>query len=174
MKTSIFSRLTIVGLTAAIAFLLILGDQIKAEERRIFRCEKPDKQDLPRTYSVYKGEKRTVLRWSGRLGGKIPQGRCEQATARIQHAYDNDTMNIITNGKMNKQPVICTAKEYRGDCTNLLITLRPEEDSLQVLSEFKKALLGESMGPILHSGGVPQIYYQIDLEQALKNAPIDP
>jgi hypothetical protein len=174
MKISIFSRLAIVGLTAAIAFLLIPGDQMKAGEKRIFICEKPNKQDFPRTYSVYKGAKRTILRWSGPLGGKNPQGRCEQATVRIQQAYDNDTMNIITNGTMNKQPVICTANEYQGDCVNLLITLRTKEDSLQVLSEFKKALLGESMGPILNSGGVPQIYYEIDLEQALKNAPIEP
>ena len=71
MKIPIFSTLTIVGLTAAIAFLLIPGDRIKAGEKRIFRCEKPKKQDFPRTYSLYEVEKRTILRWSGPLGEKI-------------------------------------------------------------------------------------------------------
>ena len=173
MKIPIFSRLTIVGLTAAIAFSLIPSSQAKALEKRSFKCEKTTKQDSPKTFTFYKGQKRTVIRWSGPLGEKNPQERCEQATVRIQQAYDNDTIKIITNGIMKKQPVICTADDYGGDCVNLLITLNPQEDSLKVLNQLKEALLGKQKGPVIHTSDTPQIYYEIDLEKAIENAPVE-
>jgi hypothetical protein len=75
---------------------------------------------------------------------------------------------------MKKQPVICTADGYGGACVNLLITLNPQEDSLKVLNQLKDALLGKQIGPIINNSGVLQIYYEIDLEQAIKNAPVEP
>jgi hypothetical protein len=172
MKSKTINRLIIAGMASAIAFSLICNHQVKALEKRRFICQ--TKQLLPRTYTLYEGQKRTLIRWTKALGEKTPQERCEQASSRFQEAYDKDALKIITNGIMNKQPVICTANDYGGDCVNLLITLNPKEDSLQVLNELKEALLGRSIGPIIHNSGVPQIYYQIDLEQAIKNAPVEP
>jgi tetratricopeptide (TPR) repeat protein len=74
---------------------------------------------------------------------------------------------------MRKQPVICTADDYGGDCVNLLITLNPQEDSLKILNQLKEALLGKQKGPVIHTSDTPQIYYEIDLEQAIKNAPVE-
>ncbi len=175
MKISIFSRLTIVGLTAAIAFSysFIPSSQVKAFEKRSFGCEKTTKQDLPKTFTFYEKQKRTLIRWAGALGGKTPQERCEQASLNLQQAYDNETLTFITNGIMKKQPVICTAADYGGDCVNLLITLKPQEDSLKVLNQLKESLLGKQKGPVIHTSDTPQIYYEIDLEQAIKNAPVE-
>jgi tetratricopeptide (TPR) repeat protein/S1-C subfamily serine protease len=175
MKTSIFTRLSIVGLTAAIAFSysFIPGSQVKALEKRSFGCEKTTKQDLPKTFTFYEKQKRTLIRWAGALGGKTPQERCEQASLNLQQAYDNETLTFITNGIMKKQPVICTADDYGGDCVNLLITLNTQEDSLKVLNQLKEALLGKQKGPVIQTSDTPQIYYEIDLEQAIKNAPVE-
>jgi hypothetical protein len=173
LKSQTINRLIIAGVVSAIALSLIPSSQVAAREKRSFSCEKVPKQGTPRTYTLYKRQKYTVIRWAGALGGKTPQERCEQASSRLQEAYDNETLNIITNGMMNKKPVICTASDYGGNCVNLLISLNPKENSLQVLNELKEALLGNSMGPIIHTSGVPQLYYQIDLEQALKNAPVE-
>jgi tetratricopeptide (TPR) repeat protein/S1-C subfamily serine protease len=175
MKISIFSRLTIVGLTAAIAFSysFIPSSQVKAFEKRSFGCEKTTKQDLPKTFTSYEQQKRILIRWAGALGGKTPQERCEQASLNLQQAYDNETLTFITNGIMRKKSVICTADDYGGDCVNLLITLNHQEDSLKVLNQLKEALLGKQKGPVIHTSDTPQIYYEIDLEKAIENAPVE-
>ena len=175
MKTSIFTRLSIVGLTAAIAFSysFIPSSQAKALEKRSFGCEKTTKQDLPKTFTSYEKQKRTLIRWAGALGGKTPQERCEQASLNLQQAYDNETLTFITNGIMRKKSVICTADDYGGDCVNLLITLNPQEDSLKILNQLKEALLGKQKGPVIHTSDTPQIYYEIDLEKAIENAPVE-
>ena len=67
MKIPIFSRLSIVGLTAAIALSFIPSSQVKALEKRSFSCEEVTKQGSPRTYTVYKGGKYTLIRWAGAL-----------------------------------------------------------------------------------------------------------
>lgn len=132
---------------------------------------------LPTTYAWTERGKIAVIRWSTDFferAGFSPQKRCELVSPRFQKAYNNETLSYLTNGTLNGEPVICTAKEKGGDCANLLLTLRPQDNSLTILEELSDVLRGRSTGPIRHRSGLPpQVYYQIDMEQFLRNAPVE-
>jgi hypothetical protein len=129
---------------------------------------------MPTTFAWADRGKIAVVRWrTEEFSGYPPQERCNEVSPRFQEAYDNGTLKMITNGTINNQPVICTATEYRGKCQTLLMTLRESDDSLQLLNSFKDILNGRSTGPILHSSGTAQVYYQVDIETFLRTAPVE-
>jgi hypothetical protein len=133
-------------------------------------------QRLPTTYAWTERGKIAIIRWSKKWGSGqnfTPQRRCEEVSPRFQEAFNNGTLNFITNGRMNDLPVICAANEDKGACQTQLITLRPEDKPLQILSQLKDILNGKSTGPIQHSSGTPQVYYQVDIETFLRTAPVE-
>ncbi|MFM2061808.1 MAG: hypothetical protein RLZZ507_1478 [Cyanobacteriota bacterium] len=130
--------------------------------------------NLPTTFAWHSKGKTALIRWeTNYFRNYSPQRRCEEVSPRFQQAYDNGTINLITNGRMNNQPVICTVREYGAACDTLLMTLRPEDNSLQVLNLFKQIFSGRQEGPVKHSSGTPQIYYKINIEEFLRNAPVE-
>ena len=175
MNRQIITKLMVTGVIASLELSLALSP-VKAQQNVYFICnqgyDKETNRRLPTTYAWYQGQKRVLIRWEKALGGKSPQERCNTVSPRLQQAYDDGTISIITNGRMNNQPVICTAREYGGDCVTLLITLRPQDNSLQVLKGIEAALWGRSIGPLRHTSD-PQVYYQIDIEKSLRNAPVE-
>lgn len=153
-------------------------NETKENQKVQFICnESFDKETgarMPTTFAWADRGKIAVVRWrTEEFSGYPPQERCNEVSPRFQEAYDNGTLKMITNGTINNQPVICTATEYRGKCQTLLMTLRPSDDSLQVLNSFKDILNGRSTGPILHSSGTAQVYYQVDIETFLRTAPVE-
>jgi Circadian oscillating protein COP23 len=129
---------------------------------------------LPTTFAWAERGKIAVVRWkTEEFAGYSPQKRCDEVSPRFQEAYDRGTLKMITNGKVNGQPVICTATEYRGKCETLLMTLRSTDDSIKILNSFKDILNGRGAGPILHNSGFPQVYYQVDIETFLRTAPVE-
>ena len=74
---------------------------------------------------------------------------------------------------MNNQPVICTTREYRGECDTLLITLRPEDDGESILFELKETLNARSLGGVVHSSYGKQYYYEVNIDRFLRTAPVD-
>ncbi|KOP24376.1 hypothetical protein AMR41_21560 [Hapalosiphon sp. MRB220] len=163
--------ITVIGLISAIP-------PSTAQSQVKFICnqsyELQSDRRFPTTFAWTSGGKRAVIRWVKSLGGHSPQNRCQDVSPRFQQAYDNGTLNLITNGKVKGQPVICTAKEYGAACETVLMTLRPEENSLKILNNLKDIFEGSrQVGPIKHSSGIPQIYYQIDIEEFLRNAPVE-
>ena len=129
---------------------------------------------LPTTFAWTARGKIAVVRWSTQFFTSYsPQTRCQQVSPRFQEAYESGTLGLITNGKMNGQSVICTAIEPEGECKNLLLTLRPQDNSLKILSQFRQIFDGEQVGPVKHSSSVPQVYYRIDIENFLNNAPVE-
>ncbi len=128
---------------------------------------------LPTTYAWYNGNKHALIRYTKNLGQYTPQRRCDEISPRFQEAYDNESLIYLTNSIMNNQPVICSAKKYAGECVTMLLTVSPGDDPIEVLNELTDALYGRRVGPIRESSGTPQIYYRIDLEEALRNAPVE-
>ena len=151
---------------------------IKAEEGVKFFCgssyeEQTNKREF--TTFILKGKgKIRFIQWVKNLGNFPPEKRCKEVSERFQTAYNNGTLGLITNGKMNGKSVICTAKNPGGKCHTLLMTLREKDDSLTILNELKDLFVySRTVGPIKHSSGKPQIYYQIDLNKFLQNAPVE-
>lgn len=157
------------------------SNPVHAQEEQVqFICansfDSESGKSLPTTFAWTTRGKIAVIRWeteefSG--AGFDSQKRCDEVSPRFQEAYDNNSLNMITNGKINNQPVICTSDESGGDCNTLLMTLRPEDNSLQVLNNLKQVLNGEQVGPVKHNADIPQVYYKVDIQNFLKTAPVE-
>lgn len=165
---------------ATISFSNLSVGEVRADSEVQFICaesfDSDSGQPLPTTFAWTPRGKIAVVRWQTEdflNAGFSPQQRCDEVSPRFQEAFDNDTLGLITNGQMDNQSVVCTSDEAGGDCNTLLMTLRPEDDSLKVLNNLRQVLNGEQVGPVKHSSDTPQIYYQVDIENFLENAPVE-
>ena len=158
--------------------LNLTWQKVHAETETKFICAAsydPEAQKRnPTTFAWTPRGKIAVVRWSTEYFLKYsPQQRCNQVSPRFHKAYHNNTLGLMTNGTMNNQPVICTAKEAGGACHTLLMTLRPEDNSLKILNHFRRLFNGEQVGPVKHNAGTPQVFYRMDIENFLKTAPVE-
>lgn len=178
MKLNLFiTLLTTTTLVTAIA-LNFTQQQVQAQTETKFICAAsydPETQKrYPTTFAWTPRGKIAVVRWqTEEFAQYSPQRRCAEVSPRFHQAYHNDTLGLMTNGKINNQPVICTAKESGGACDTLLMTLRPEDNSIKILNNFRRLFSGEQVGPVKHSTGTPQIYYRMDIEKFLHTAPVE-
>jgi hypothetical protein len=164
---------------AVVAANLSVG-QVYANDSEVkFICadsfDSESNASLPTTFAWTNRGKIAVVRWQTENfadAGFSSQQRCEAVSPRFQEAYNNNSIGLITNGTMDNQPVICTSDAPGGDCNTLLMTLRPEDDSLKVLNNLKQVLNGEQVGPVPHSAD-SQVYYQVDIENFLETAPVE-
>lgn len=154
--------------------------QAKASDEVRFICasgfDKQANQRFPTTYAWASRGKIAVVRWKYSWFNNqnlTPARRCQEVSSRFQTAYNNQSLDYITNGTVNGQAVICTAREKNGACDITLLTLRPQDDPLQILVELKEILRGRGTGPIPHNSKKPQVYYKIDIEKFLQTAPVE-
>ncbi len=131
-------------------------------------------QRIPTTYAWTERGKIAVVRWTSVLGGGwTPERRCQEVSPRFQRAYQNGSIRYLTNGTVNGQRAICTAREEGGSCQDLLLTLRPEDDAIAVLRQLNDVLKGRAAATVRQSGQEDRIYIQVDLEQFLRTAPVE-
>ncbi len=131
---------------------------------------------LPTTFVFTNRGKIAVVRWeTQKFPGFPPEKRCELVSRRFQAAYESGNLKLLTNGELNGQPVICAVSQYGEACqnANLLMTLRPEDDSFKILNELTNILDGRQRGPVKHSSGTPQAYYEIDIQNFLQTQPVE-
>jgi hypothetical protein len=154
------------------------SESVKAQEQVQFVCapsfDRQTNQKLPTTFAWTSRGKIAIVRWERTdFPGFPPQTRCEQVSPKFQKAYDNGGINFLTNGTINQQPVICTARESGGECDTLLMTLRPEDNAVTILTQLQEVLNGRQVGAVHHSSSTPQVYYQVDFENFLRTAPVE-
>ncbi len=150
----------------------------KTDEKVTFRCKEgfdsASQKKLPTTYARNERGKIAVVRWETTyFKDYTPQQRCEEVSPRFQTAYENGSLQYLTNGTMNGEPVICTARSDGGDCDTLIMTLRRNDDPKPILAQLNDTFQGRSTGPIRHSSN-KAIYIKVDIEEFLKNAPVEP
>ena len=155
------------------------ANSTKSETQTRFICrkgfDKASGKHWPTTYAFTAGQKQAIIRWSTEYftkSGWEPQSRCEEVTPRFQKAYENGSLNFITNGTMNNQPVICTASQDDGPCVDLLMTLRDTDDGPQLVRELGEILSGTATGPMQHNSDA-QVYIQLDIDEFIRNAPVE-
>ncbi|HEY9828901.1 MAG TPA: COP23 domain-containing protein, partial [Stenomitos sp.] len=71
-------------------------------------------QGYPATIALTPRGSVPVVRWSsGYFGsaGFTPQHRCNLVSAKFQKYYENGTLNYLTTGWVNRQPVVCVATQ---------------------------------------------------------------
>ena len=138
-----------------------------------FTCsqgEDPDTQkSLPTTYALINESKKAIIRWESdrfSTSGWNKEKRCQEIASRLEKAYNDRALNIITNGKMNGQSVICTSLAAGGDCVDLLITIKPEDDALKIVKQFGEILNGSLIATRTDSASeAAQIYMDLNIEQ---------
>lgn len=128
---------------------------------------------LPTTIAVTSAGRKNIIQWESKnIQGYSPQRRCQEVSGRFQEAYQKRMLNFLTTSQVNNQPVICIARRYQDGCQMLLMTLLPGEDTLRVANDLRNALNGRQVGPVRHSSEVPSVYYEINIDELLRNVPI--
>ncbi len=91
-----------------------------------------------------------VIRWvSAHFSGSgyTPEKRCQEVSARFQTYYNSGTLNYVTAGRMNGQPVVCVADRAGGGCRGLLFTLKPGSDANSTVRQLFE-IRDRSAGPL--------------------------
>ncbi len=161
--------LGLTGLALALGTLPVLTQPSKAQSTTYF-CDK-GKGGVPTTFARNAtGKKIEVIRWEKEWGGGITrEERCRTVSGRFQSASEKGILSYLTHGVMGGEKVVCASSQYGAPCSDLLFTLRAEDNPNEVID----ALFGvgyRARGPVLQSeDGKPKIY--IDMELLLQEAP---
>lgn len=101
--------------------------------------------------------------------GYTPQRRCQEVSGRFQSAYDQGTLNYITTGYKNGQPVVCTSSSNGGPCSMVLFTLKPGSDASRTVQQLFD-IRNLASGPLSESSG--RVYLDVNtfLDEA---SPVD-
>lgn len=141
-------------------------DDRKAEEMKPhqmtnrFFCG--DNNGVPTTFvETHKGNF-PVISWvsthfSGH--GYEPLTRCRQVSSKFQQFFNNGSLNYITPGTVNRQPVICVSNSKGGACTGVLFTLKPGENANRVIQNLFDIRSGAA-GPLEESGS--RLYFDMN------------
>ena len=125
---------------------------------------------VPTTMVTFKDKKIPLIQWVKKIGTWTPQERCKVISVNLQKAQQDGTLKFLTNGKQNGTNVICAATEVEGPCLTIIMTLRPNDKSLEFLAELKDVLNGRMVFREDFSGE-RQVYIEVNLEEVLKNSP---
>lgn len=102
--------------------------------------------------------------------GYTPQRRCQEVSGRFQSAYNQGTLNYVTTGYKNGQPVVCTSSSNGGPCSMVLFTLKPGSDASRTVQQLFD-IRNLSAGPLYESED-DEIY--LDMNAFLDEAsPVD-
>ncbi|QYX30607.1 COP23 domain-containing protein [Sphaerospermopsis torques-reginae] len=114
--------------------------------------------------------KKAMVTWTSVFGGYQPQERCQKVSDNFQIAFNNGSLNYITNAVQNGSKVICSVSSIDGGCDIVLFTLRPQDSSKNILTQLNQLWLGTTItDPIPQSSGEAKFY--IDIRQFLNTPP---
>ena len=99
----------------------------------VFECA-ADKQNVPTTYAETPGGIVEIFKWKSTFWKPpyTPQQRCLEVTDRLNQFKPQ---NIVA-GSVNSYNVICAGNTCNPDGSNILLTLRPDQNSNQILQEI--------------------------------------
>jgi hypothetical protein len=86
--------------------------------------------------SMADGKQVPVIRWTSNVfdgAGWTPERRCQEVSGRFDTLNRQGRLTYITTGRINGQPVICTAPSNGASCDGLLYTLKPGQNATTTL-----------------------------------------
>ena len=104
------------------------------------------------------------------------QRRCEIVSAKFQKFSDRGTLKYLTNGMVNRQPVICAVANKNAICNkdNFLYTLKSADEAEMKLKKLRAIRSGASTGTRLYETQPGEAVY-VDFEQYMEeNGTIKP
>ena len=163
--------LAVTGLSAACAAACIGTSAQAGVSARSFVCSSA--AGAPAT-NVVTGDGRQVpvIRWTSSVfsdAGWSQQRRCQEVSSRFDGFLKQGRLSYITTGRMNGQPVICTAGSRGGACDGLLFTLKPGQDATATLKNLLEIRV-KARGPLNETNS--RLYVSLDelLSTAQANA----
>lgn len=82
-----------------------------------------------------------------------PMQRCQEVTERMNNFQAQGMLEYLTSGRVNRQPVICAGSSCDTNGSNVLLTLRSDQNSNQVLQEIAANRAGAAGPSRQLSGG---------------------
>lgn len=157
--------------TLAIGATVAFAQPSQAQMNRRFVCQM-DSSNIPTTYAQTPRGNVAVIKWSSSYfsgSGYTPMQRCQAVTDRFNTYDAKGQLQYMSSGWQNNQPVVCAGSACTGH--NLLFTLRPDQDSAQVLQEMMANRTGAA-GPSHQAiGGRPT--YTVNVDKYLQVAPVE-
>jgi hypothetical protein len=129
-------------------------------------------KSVPTTFLWTPNFQKAMVTWTSVLGGVKPQQRCQKVSDNFQTAFNNGSLNYVTNGFQNGSKVICSVSSIDGGCDTVLFTLRPQDKSRDVLKQLNKLWFGSvtaDSGHIIEQSQEKKFY--IDIRQFLNTPP---
>ena len=163
--------LLVAGLSAGCAAASIGVSAQAGVSARSFVCASA--AGAPATNAVTgDGRQVPVIRWTSSVfsdAGWSQQRRCQEVSSRFDGFLKQGRLAFITTGRMNGQPVICTAGSRGGACDGLLFTLKPGQDATATLKNLLEIRV-KARGPLNETNS--RLYVSLDelLSTAQANA----
>ena len=129
-------------------------------------------KSVPTTFLWTPNFQKAMVTWTSVLGGVKPQQRCQKVSDNFQTAFNNGSLNYVTNGFQNGSKVICSVSSIDGGCDTVLFTLRPQDKSRDILKRLNKLWFGSvtaDSGSIIEQSQEKKFY--IDIRQFLNTPP---
>jgi hypothetical protein len=164
------SSLTVIGLVNSKQVYSQSDTSSQPATKNVYSCVQ--RNGNPATVVDTKRGRVELIVWKSEFFSKsewTPQRRCEEVTKRFQEFSDTDQLRYVSTGRMNNQPVICTADKIPGDYVckedGLLITLEPKDNPTEVLKNLFDINSRIEGGGIVRGDG-------IDMNYLLDNLPL--
>ena len=127
-------------------------------------------KSVPTTFLWTPNFQKAMVTWTSVLGGVKPQQRCQKVSDNFQTAFNNGSLNYVTNGVQNGSKVICSVSSIDGGCDTVLFTLRPQDKSKDVLKRLNKLWFGSVTTDSIIEQSQEKKFY-IDIRQFLNTPP---
>jgi hypothetical protein len=108
--------------------------------------------------------------------GYSAEYRCKVVSSKFQDYYKAGTLNYLTTGIANNQPVICVAKMKGGACSGVLFTLKPGSDPWKTLTRLMDIRIQAGAPPLNESSTGSSNHdesHYIDIKNYLATAPAE-
>ena len=173
MKVRSFAQ-TFAALVLALSATVTITQPSSAQTTRFF-CG--TSKGIPVTVARTSRGDVPVIRWISTYFSATnytPVRRCKEVSNKFQVYYDNGTLDYLTTGRINRQPVLCVASSFGSGCSEVLITLEPKDNPNGVLQELLDVRIRAAQRPVTR--GKPQVSQApvyIDLNEYLNTAPVE-
>ena len=80
-------------------------------------------KSVPTTFLWTPNFQKAMVTWTSVLGGVKPQQRCKIVSQNFQTAFNNGSLNYVTNAVQNGNKVICSVSSIDGGCDTVLFKI---------------------------------------------------
>ncbi len=146
--------LSLAWLSIGSIILSLMGTEAGKAQNAIFVCTVTT-DNLPTTLAQTPDGPVEVFKWQSNYFRPpyTPMQRCQEVTDRMNVFNAQGMMDYITTGNVNNQPVLCAGSTCDRNGSNVLLTLRPDQNPNQVLQEINANRMGAAGPSRQLSGG---------------------